>query len=254
MIPRRRKVASWDPGGVRGTGQVARLVGVAAIMLVALLSVALTARSDRGSTLTEVTPSPGIPTNTYLPTDDAPVPDGGQGDPQQDSRAELPTGLLLLIIAMMVLPGLFALVYFAPLARLPRLRKVRRKPRPPDGRPDPLPDEVPAGPLAAAVADGLRELDQGGPGEGVLASWVLLERAAAEAGTHRAAPDTPSELAGRLIDRHGVSSGPLLRLAELYREARYSTHEVPESARGEARAALEQLRAELDANPVGGRR
>jgi hypothetical protein len=82
---------------------------------------------------------------------------------------------------------------------------------------------------------------------------VLLERAAADAGTHRAAPDTPSELAGRLIDRHAVSSAPLLRLADLYREARFSRHELPESARTEARAALEQLRAELEASPVGRR-
>jgi hypothetical protein len=50
-----------------------------------------------------------------------------------------------------------------------------------------------------------------------------------------------------------VSSGPLLRLADLYREARYSRHELPESARTEARAALEQLRAELEGSPVGSR-
>jgi Domain of unknown function (DUF4129) len=88
----------------------------------------------------------------------------------------------------------------------------------------------------------------------VVACWVRLERAAADAGTHRAAPETASELVGRLIDRHPVSSGPLLRLADLYREARYSRHELPESARDEARAALEQLRAELEASPLGSRR
>jgi hypothetical protein len=60
-------------------------------------------------------------------------------------------------------------------------------------------------------------------------------------------------LAGRLIDRHAVSSGPLLRLADLYREARFSRHELPESARTEARAALLRLRTELDASPVGHR-
>jgi len=71
--------------------------------------------------------------------------------------------------------------------------------------------------------------------------------------TDRAAPDTASELVGRLIDRHPVSSGPLLRLADLYREARYSRHQLPESARTEARSLLEQLRAELEASPVGSR-
>ena len=95
---------------------------------------------------------------------------------------------------------------------------------------------------------GLRELEYGGPGEGVVACWVEVERAAADAGTHRAPPETPSELAGRLIDRHDISSGPLLRLADLYREARYSRHTLPESARAEARAALVQVRDELGAS------
>jgi hypothetical protein len=116
------------------------------------------------------------------------------------------------------------------------------------------PDAVDSARLAAAVEAGLRELADGGPGEGVVACWVLLERAAADAGTHRAQPDTPSELAGRLIDRHDVSPAPLLRLAELYREARYSQHVLPESARAEARAALEQVAAELAATPAGYRR
>jgi hypothetical protein len=87
----------------------------------------------------------------------------------------------------------------------------------------------------------------------VVACWVQLERAAADAGTHRAAPETASELVGRLIDRHPVSSGPLLRLADLYREARYSRHELPESARAEARAALEQLQTQIVSSPVGSR-
>ena len=115
----------------------------------------------------------------------------------------------------------------------------------------PAPDAVDSARLAAAVRAGLRELHDGGPGEGVIACWVLLERAAADAGTHRVPPDTPSELAGRLIDRHDVSPAPLLRLARLYREARYSRHVLPESARTEARAALEEVAAELARRPIG---
>ena len=108
-------------------------------------------------------------------------------------------------------------------------------------------EQAPTAPtaLVAAVEAGLRELEEGGPGEGVVACWVQLERAAEEAGAGRAAPETPSELAGRLIDTHGVEAGPLVRLAELYREARYSTHPVPESARTEARSLLEEVRADL---------
>jgi hypothetical protein len=124
---------------------------------------------------------------------------------------------------------------------------------PPNAGAAPAADAVDSARLAAAVDAGLRELADGGPGEGVVACWVQLERAAADAGTHRTQPDTPSELAGRLIDRHDVSPAPLLRLAALYREARFSAHVLPESARTEARAALEQIAAELAATPVGSR-
>jgi hypothetical protein len=156
------------------------------------------------------------------------------------------------VAALFLFPILFALIYgpamlWVPGGLLPWLRRRGAG----DETPPEVEDEVEPAQLVVAVEQGLIELDQGGPGEGVIASWVLLERAAADAGTHRAAPDTPSELAGRLIDRHGVSSGPLLRLADLYREARFSRHELPESARDEARAALEQLRAELEASPIG---
>jgi hypothetical protein len=163
-----------------------------------------------------------------------------------------PSWAVWLVVIMVVGALLLGLVVGPAMAWLPGFGLwFSRRGRP--GEPPEVEDEVAPPPLADAIEQGLRELDQGGPGEGVIASWVQLERAAADAGTHRAAPDTPSELAGRLIDRHPVSSGPLLRLADLYREARFSRHQLPESARAEARAALEQLRAELEASPVGSR-
>ncbi len=243
----------WDADPVRGARDTARLIAVAVVVLSALTLVALAARSYRAPTLA---PKPAATTPVVVPPGAGtrtPVPDAGQAAPTQQTPLHQPNWAIWFVAILAVAPLLIALALSPAMLWMPAggfwFGRRRRKPaEPPEDE-----DEVSPPALADALAEGLRELDQGGPGEGVIACWVQLERAAADAGTHRAAPDTASELVGRLIDRHPVSSGPLLRLADLYREARYSRHELPESARTEARAALEQLRAELEASPVGSR-
>ena len=239
---------------MRGARDWARLITVVVVVLSALTLIALAARSDRAPTLA---PKPVAATPTAVVAPQAgsatPVPDGGQAAPVQSTPLHQPNWAIWFVAILAVAPLLLGLILSPAMLWIPAggLWFGRRGPR--SAEPPEVEDEVTPPALADAVAEGLRELDQGGPGEGVVACWVQFERAAADAGTHRAAPDTASELVGRLIDRHPVSSAPLLRLADLYREARYSRHELPESARAEARAALEQLQAELDASPVGSR-
>jgi Domain of unknown function (DUF4129) len=238
---------------VRGSQQTARLIAVALVVLGALGLVALAARSDRAPTLTAIPSGPAVTADPLPAGSPTPGPDGGRTTTEATPN-HAPGWLIWSIAVLFIAPILLGLVFapamlYGPAHGVPWFRRRERGP----GLPPEVDDEVGATQLAAAVEEGLRELDQGGPGEGVVASWVLLERAAADAGTHRAAPETPSELAGRLIDRHPVSSTPLLRLADLYREARFSRHELPESARTEARAALQRLRTELEASPIGHR-
>jgi hypothetical protein len=240
---------------VRGARDTARLIAVAVVVLSALTLIALAARSDRAPTLRPVpvaaTPAAVLPPGAGTRT---PVPDGSTAQPGQQAPLHQPNWAIWFVAIMAIAPLLLGLVFAPAMLWMPGAGwffggwRRKKKEEPPE-----VEDEVAPPPLADAVAGGLRELDQGGAGEGVVACWVLLERAAADAGTHRAAPDTASELVGRLIDRHPVSSQPLLRLADLYREARYSRHELPESARTEAREALERLQAELEASPVGSR-
>lgn len=115
--------------------------------------------------------------------------------------------------------------------------------------------------VVAAVDAGLEELSDTDidPRRAVIACWVRLEEAAAEAGTPRRAGDTPTDLVTRLLTRPAnvegdsvaggrptiVSADVLEAFAQIYREARYATHTVDERMRAEARAALERLRAEL---------
>jgi hypothetical protein len=242
----------WDADPVRGARATARLITVAVVVLSALTLIALAARSDRAPSLA---PMPVTATPTAVVT----RPAGGtaaptdQGQSDEADKLPHPDWAIWFAAVLFIAPLLIALIYAPAMLWLPVGGRWFDRRRRGPAEPPELEDEVTPPPLADAVAEGLRELDQGGPGEGVVACWVQLERAAADAGTHRAAPDTSSELVGRLIDRHPVSSGPLLRLADLYREARYSRHPLPESARTEARMALEQLRAELEASPVGSR-
>ncbi|MBA3488323.1 MAG: DUF4129 domain-containing protein [Longispora sp.] len=98
----------------------------------------------------------------------------------------------------------------------------------------------------AAVQAGIDALDyDNDPRRAVIACWVGLEAAAADAGTARESGDTPAELVRRLLATQQVSVGVLAELAELYRMARYAPHVIDEDMRTRARSALTHLHAEL---------
>lgn len=101
--------------------------------------------------------------------------------------------------------------------------------------------------LAEAVETGLAEIERGTPSDAVIACWVALEDVAAAAGVARDASETAAEFTVRVLAVDGVSTGELLTLAELYREARYSDHASTEETRTRARAVLSNLRKELTA-------
>lgn len=99
--------------------------------------------------------------------------------------------------------------------------------------------------LADAVETGLGSVDTGTPSNAIVACWLALEKTAAAAGVPRRVSETPSEFTVRVLGAAQVSRPALDRLAELYREARFSEHDLPESARFEARRALTVLHDEL---------
>ena len=101
--------------------------------------------------------------------------------------------------------------------------------------------------VRAALDEGLADLDEADsdPRRVVIACWVSLEAAAAEAGTPREVGDTSTELVERLLVTSPVTEGVLAAFAAVYREARFATHTVDAGMREQARAALTQLRDEL---------
>ncbi len=152
----------------------------------------------------------------------------------------LVASLFLLVVAVIVGALLWILLRSFTLSK-----KARLLVEPDKG--DPLRRRADEDEVLAAVDAGLVELSDtdGDPRRAVIACWVRLERAAAAAGTPRQVGDSPTDLVLRLLSAHQVSRAVLDRLARVYREARYATHPVDESARQTAIAALRQLRAEL---------
>lgn len=101
--------------------------------------------------------------------------------------------------------------------------------------------------VVAALDAGLQQLDEtdGDPRRAVIACWVRLESAADAAGTRRLPGDTSTDLVLRLLAGHRLSAAVLTGFADVYRQARYASHEVDERMREQAKAALGRLREEL---------
>ncbi len=179
-----------------------------------------------------------VPTQTtpilYEPADNRPLP----------RIVSSLAWLYLLIAAAVVFLGLAAIPLMLP-AR-PRLwRRFRPGFRPPPG-PPPVSDRPPVEwALAGAVDAALARLESGPVDDAIVACWLGLEAAAAKAGTQRLPSQTSAELTERVLAEHRVTPQTLRRLAELYREARFSRHTLGEDARADARALFERVRDEL---------
>jgi hypothetical protein len=79
----------------------------------------------------------------------------------------------------------------------------------------------------------------------IIACYVAMEQSLAQAGTVRAAAETPDELLARAATAGLVQGGEAARLTELFYEARFSSHPLPAQRRDEALQALDVLAASL---------
>jgi len=102
--------------------------------------------------------------------------------------------------------------------------------------------------LLRGVREGERRLGRGTSSEAVINAWLALEEMAVATGLPDDAARTPAELVEAVLERYAVQPAAVGRLAELYREARFSEHLVTEDQREEARTALAAVRADLTAS------
>lgn len=148
------------------------------------------------------------------------------------------TGLLYVSLAVLVV----MLVVFAWRHR-PRLRwRTGRE----NTQPFDVLDDVAA--AIAADADAQRAaLRRGTPRNAIVDCWLRLERAVVSAGVAHHPADTSAELTMRVLTTLPVDHGAIQRLAELYREARFSEHPISEEARSAAIDALDEIHEGLAA-------
>lgn len=214
------------------------LLGVVAAGFVVLASASGPVRPVSDSTLS-ASPRP-LP--TFTPTDPAATPPPAR--PSQNIKpTEMPQWLKSLWQALIYAVIAAVLIFIGVV-----IARIIRKVRLPQAEPDDADwERMKTARLAEAIDEGLARIDSGLATDAVIACWVALEEAAASAGVPRDPSETPAEFTVRVLGIGGISEGQLVRLGELYREARYSTHGSSEQARTEARAALLRLRDELAA-------
>jgi hypothetical protein len=92
-----------------------------------------------------------------------------------------------------------------------------------------------------------RLLEEGTPGDAIVACWCRFEEQAGSAGLVRDPWETSAEFTLRALDLAAVDGHAVVRLSELYREARFSSHHLGEDARREARDALTRIHGSLGA-------
>ena len=173
----------------------------------------------------------------------------GGGD--QDILFTIVTIVATLLAAVVMLAVILSMLRWL-LTR--RWGRTPRDPEPAEVEFDPL--EVPAllGESMAQGAAGQRALLVGGsPRNAIVACWQRFEEQAESAGVRRRPWETSSEFTLRILDAVSADGPAVLRLAELYRAARHSDHEITEADRAEALEALDVVHRSLG-DRAGGRR
>jgi Domain of unknown function (DUF4129) len=85
------------------------------------------------------------------------------------------------------------------------------------------------------------------PRSAVIAAYARMETVLAERELGRRTPEAPREYLARVLGEGGMPERSLTTLTDLFEEARFSLHPIPESAPQRARGELEQARAALAA-------
>lgn len=139
---------------------------------------------------------------------------------------------------------LVVLVLWSLVTTFPGWRARRGRPRllAPE-RAEALPAEVPD-----VVLDERAQLDalhEGSPRNAIVACWLQMEADVAGAGVPRRQSETSTEYTTRVLELTPLDPSPVHDLAALYREARFSRHDLGEAHRERAIAAVRAIHASL---------
>ncbi len=176
----------------------------------------------------------------------------GSGSGSQSHHTQTPQGLAPVVtIFIYVVLTLFALALSAILWRRYEQRRRHRTAAP--VTPQPAADEAfadidaeTARQLSRSAQRGLAALDHGTPRDAIVRCWIMLEEAVTQAGLARDPALTTEEFTRAVLARYDVRATGIADLGNLYREARFSSHQLGEPHRRRAVHALNLLRDDLD--------
>jgi hypothetical protein len=209
------------PVGTRWQRALA-LLSVLTMLALPVAAVVVAVRSQHGGARAVLHPAPVVSVVPHVRSPE-PVPGGT-------------TGAALLAVALAVVTAVAAIALW---------RGQRR--RAPAAQQGP---GAKASPLAAAVAAGSWALEHSpGAREAIIACYAAMEEALAVAGVPRRAADTPEELLERAVGDGAVRTPAARRLTGLFREARFSRHDLADAQRHDASAALDEISGDLAGEP-----
>ena len=229
----------------RRAGTLAAVL-VAAGVLLAVLLVTWAASIGPNGVLRGDGPSRATPTSVPTSGSGTSTPDAQTTtDPPPTNHAHLLhwVAIVLDVAAVVVVVGLLALL-LRWLARTRRVRRARRADREALAAADFNVIEPRTALARELLADAGAQRDalaDGTPRNAVVACWHRFELAATAAGVERHLWETSSEHTIRVLDLVDSDPASVSRLAALYREARFSEHELSEADRAAAVAALDEI-------------
>ncbi len=121
----------------------------------------------------------------------------------------------------------------------------RRPEEPEDVDFDVLPENAVSEALRDDIDTQFAAVTGGSPRNGIVRCWLRVEDVVAAAGLPRSPWETSAEFTVRILHTLDLDPRAIGELSLLYREARFSEHELDETARTAARSALQQLHSDL---------
>ena len=142
------------------------------------------------------------------------------------------------MIEVLACIGLFVAVAFG--LREGWRRRPRLRWRPPDRSDFDAVDQFVASVTAEAAAQ-RSALERGTARNAIVGCWRRLETLLAAGGTQLDPAETSTELTVRALERYDIDARAIRNLSSLYREARFSRHELGEPTRHAALDALDEI-------------
>ncbi len=99
--------------------------------------------------------------------------------------------------------------------------------------------------IAADAARQRETLATGSPRNAIVQCWHRLEERAGAVGVRRSPWETSTEFTTRVLEQLHADPDATTTLAELYRDARHSRHEITEESRRRAAEALDVVHRSL---------